>query len=717
MKPWIPTLAGKALFLWAAVLLAVCAWWVIPVAPLHASAVGPAIGLTVAVLLLSLTGAAILQLTGLLEQLPEGVFRDLTCAGAGQIFCSAFIFARSALAWGAMKLFSIRLPLTSVELYLCVALTLYCAARKPGFSPAKCKVFLSSILLPLTLMFITTLIIANNELPRELMLSSDPDQHAFWAWQITKQGMIPFSLLSWGPEPFHYPAGFAVLNSLWSWLSLVSATQVVAAQPILQSQLAFLFLAFWAFLIVKVSYDARDTVVLWAFVLILFYGFLPYGYHRTYFHLEGTGRLSSLFLLAFPLLSFLSQAANAEMNGCKKALMFLGAAACGLLISVSPFHVLLPPLLAGMAILILLISSGVSARASIIPLVLSAGAISALCALDPFYIQKLAGIPDFIPIDIAPLPPGTTQISLNAALSDLLKFLTNRPSSGMLLQMLVIDGRIAGATIILTSLMLLVFGKPTWRLVPILFGALLTAGFVLFVGNALLPSLGPAVAIGTPLRLLVGYVDYNARQYALLIIVLLSAFSFATIHASFGRTISTILLCGLGIYFSITIRENDLVLVQPRVSYNGPLGTINDDDRKIVEKLRLDFFRRFGKKDGEVPKILIPNSIVEFGPEIWFFPQGGSRLLATSGSFPLAFYYGQGSRDYTLKNYRKHVCESFDLQWLRQRNIRYFFQPSEKGSQCVADLDGLKARFRTRYESGNAFVLDLGKRRKGRGPI
>jgi hypothetical protein len=74
---------------------------------------------------------------------------------------------------------------------------------------------------------------------------------------------------------------------------------------------------------------------------------------------------------------------------------------------------------------------------------------------------------------------------------------------------------------------------------------------------------------------------------------------------------------------------------------------------------------------------------------------------------PLAFYYSQGWKDFSYKNYRDKVCRRFDLQWLIKRNVRYMFLPSQRGPICVRGLDRLLKDEMILFRSTNSLFIKL----------
>jgi hypothetical protein len=107
-----------------------------------------------------------------------------------------------------------------------------------------------------------------------------------------------------------------------------------------------------------------------------------------------------------------------------------------------------------------------------------------------------------------------------------------------------------------------------------------------------------------------------------------------------------------------------------------------------------------------VPKILVLNAPVIIGNERWLLPTGASRILPTFNTFPLAFYYFQGSPDYSYELYQKNICQSLNLQWLREKNIRYLFVPSYNFG-CLRKKAALLLQGKIIEQSGKSMFIDI----------
>jgi hypothetical protein len=133
-----------------------------------------------------------------------------------------------------------------------------------------------------------------------------------------------------------------------------------------------------------------------------------------------------------------------------------------------------------------------------------------------------------------------------------------------------------------------------------------------------------------------------------------------------------------------------LINIKPRQEYCECCPIISHDDEKLFAYMQTQYKEYVANNRPtdfkSIPKILIPNAPDFINGEKWIFPIGATRILPLYQTFPLAFFYGQGSDDYSSEIYKKKVCRDLDLRWMAVRNIRYIVLPSkEKG--CIRGLN------------------------------
>ena len=136
------------------------------------------------------------------------------------------------------------------------------------------------------------------------------------------------------------------------------------------------------------------------------------------------------------------------------------------------------------------------------------------------------------------------------------------------------------------------------------------------------------------------------------------------------------------------------------------MGCTSEDDHHVLRESESLFKREYAKQD-RPPRMLILNTILDFGIERWVMPRSGSRSAILYDTFPLAFYYYQGDQAYTLENYRNNICENFDVEWLVENNIQFLFIPSDRADVCIHDYPTIESRLTTRFESGLSKIYQI----------
>jgi len=104
---------------------------------------------------------------------------------------------------------------------------------------------------------------------------------------------------------------------------------------------------------------------------------------------------------------------------------------------------------------------------------------------------------------------------------------------------------------------------------------------------------------------------------------------------------------------------------------------------------------------------LVTNRLKDIWRERWLFPVGTSRNLPANTGFPLAFFYYKGDVDFSYRNYAEHVCEKFDISWLKAHRVKYLYLPSDRKKACVSDVDSLLEGNGVVALSGKAALIRL----------
>jgi len=558
-------------------------------------------------------------------------------------------------------------------------------------------------------------IVAWNELPRVTMLSTDPDQHAFFAHQVQRFGMLPyFHQFWWGDVDFRYPGGFAILNYVWMAISGLDARQVVQVQTLLQVQLAILLL----FESVQLDGTQRAGRVLLALLLYLvaYYGPLTYGYQRIYFHNGGAPRASSMLVAALSLDLLLFALSRRRDDPARRDLPIAPQALfLGLSITVSTWInvVNLPYLLAmsGFGLGALLVARPSWRRAAAGLLVL---APLPLVLIDPYYLKRLVfgTTGHVVAAQVEPPPPlaalpGLWGESLASWLGRPLQFLGDSFYTNL--------ASVRTTAVIFAILALglaFVIRGPRRRSATALLAALAlvvaTRALVFPLAEALLP-------FGPDFNLLSPYIDASRQQF----IILIWYAALALIFLELTRELTPGPLAGAVSVLALllALAPNSKIKWRQRYDYAESKETVTPADFRVIEQIE-KLFRSWRLEHPEldsasVPRILIPNAIIHVNGENWLFPYGAARILPLYDVFPTAFFYFQGSNDYTFEAYQEHVCTRFDTDWLHARGIRYLFVPANRGPICVAELDGLLASAPTLIRDGDAVFVEIPASRPG----
>ena len=596
----------------------------------------------------------------------------------GQALLVVYVAVRSVIhAW------SQTLPITAAEIVLLAAAAAIYVAHGMRAAPLPVRASRSWWPLELAVLTVVCVVVGDRELPRIVMLSSDPDTHAYFARMLEVRGGIPWS----GGDVFNYPSGTATLGFLWAKLAFLDVRNAVTALPLLQ--------AFFAAALVAEGFAVRtrDTRVLLGLFLaalgITAAAFLVPLY-ANYAHMEGAGRQMAIALLAVVPAALLSQRA-----GSGAALAGLMLLALFALAALNPINLVVP--------MVLLATFGlqqVLVHRRIGWWVLVPIALIPLLLLDPYYWTLIAGagtpesrftVDGMLPVKPLPSIMSEWGSALSRGPGDFLAGNTRfLPAQAPLF--------VASAV----PLLLILGWIRRWTLYRVLRGAAvaLFAIVSLWVADALFDTL-----LGDRrFYLLAPYYWLALAQLKILLVTTLTLAVILAAHlrrwpwpAWAGFTLVAITIAALSMS-----RTQDF-MDRPRYAYCGSLGCAARDDLAVLEEFEL-----LAKKGALRPgKVLLPNSLHEAHREKWIFPVTGARALPFFDGPSPAFYYYQGDPDFTTENYVHHVCERLDRDWLRQQSVTYIFLPQHRGSACVAGMEALVQTERVVVRRGNSMILEL----------
>ena len=514
------------------------------------------------------------------------------------------------------------------------------------------------------------------DLPQSVMLSTDPDQHLYFASRILFSGGIPWSQGHIGPNSFNYPAGFASLVAVWVRIGLFDIKSCLAVLPTIQSILA-------VFLCLEItrttSYVSKNTN--WRSLLILlfiFFSIFTFTNEYRFYHLQGTGRIGSWMILATVIYSSFKKD-NFSLN--------IAIIGCVVLAFINPILPIVPGLLVAIRILLQIFKDF---RLKTILWVTIAILVSiSFIFIDPYYFKLLAQY-----------TLRQTQ-SINAQPHS---FSFNLSFPNFLPPLLGDWGLVILASLIVVTVLFSVINRNKDYFVIVF-----SMPLIICLAHFLSPLLLALTSLAPGGSLLMPYFNFTQYQMITIWIIILMGASLQLIQDNkIGFFALTSFL--LFNYQNINNKRDQigLINIKPRQEYCGCCPIITQDDKNLFQYMETQF-KLYVEQNRptdfqSIPKILIPNAPDFINGEKWIFPVGATRILPLYETFPLAFFYGQGSDEYSSEIYKKKVCRAIDRRWLAVRNIRYIVLPS-KGKGCVRGLDLTENDIV--YRSGNAKLVKL----------
>lgn len=613
----------------------------------------------------------------------------------GQVVFVAYIYVRSVLTQLLPTL-----PMTRYELLLLVAVTALLAWRR-GLLRSAVEGRAASLALQAMLLGMVCVVLADRELPRLAMLSSDPDTHAFLARQLERFGGIYKDQGGWGSEPMTYPAGSASLIFAWASLSFLDVRNALAVLPMVLTLLASLAIA---------ERTAREGggKLGHALAMVSAIGVtsvaLAFPLYQNFAHMEGTGRLLSIGMAALACLLLARFVAAAKtLTGSGEACLLALVVFC--LASLNPANVAAVSLIVTAVALVSVVKP---LRATLLLASLPFGLLPLL--LDPYYYGMLTGADAAQKVTLAPgLAPLTAQQLIDGWSEALLGDWKAR--LGTLLKMMPWHATPTFG-VLGVALLLPLLAARSWAAEGAIqhapSGRWIAVTLLWFAGALLGIALLEPFARDPRAFLLTQYYPMVLAQYkALALVALASLLVVAAVRAR-GVAAGALAIAGAFGLAALVLRPVQPMALAASREYCGTVGCVKSSDVEVVEKLeRLVAQGSIARADGSLPRVLVPNQEVQAGYETWMFPIGGSRYLAMADALPVAFFYHQGDADYSSRNYQTHVCESLDRAWLARENIRYVFLPADRPRTCAGVTDALTLSERVLLNSGDTWLLEL----------
>lgn len=636
----------------------------------------------------------------------------------GQIFLVLYIYLRSVVSLLSEKALNFRAPVSLAEVIL-VVISLTLITYKPRSERVKSSAdILAPFSGPLLILFLALTLFVFRELPREIALSTDPDQHTFFATQILRFGVVPFSQYEWGARDFHYPSAFAVINFLWASISGLAALETVTLQPMLQCIIAVFSLL--EFILLKLI---RDTEIKYYFtvsaalvLLGLYFALLPHGYQIAHYHLENAAQISSLALIAISLIiSFIILSSKwLDLANSNRLLWLLGIVAA-LLALMNPIYVVLPCFIFSICCLTVFIRlRSFTIIYCIVPPIIT-------LILDPYVCAQLLGAYSAPTTKLLQQSVISNQTDLNflALLNKASTLLTANFYSLNSFLDLYNHPLLPHKTLLFLSLSLLILYFVVSRYFKLAIDQSLVSVILYFlllfpIPLVLFRSIFRAMPLSFNSEMIYTYFNASMEHTLYLLVfcclasILLMLYCLSSAKTLY-LTISP-LICLVLVFYLEPIR-NDLSVTntKARANYCGSLGCLLNDDKAVLNELEKLFLAEYGgtKSRTDPAKLLVLNRIWETRDEKWLVPVGAARVLPFYNTYPAAFYYFQADNDYSFSNYKRYICNRLNINWLKKRSIKYLFVPSQRDNYCLKALNKLMDSENVVFKQGQSALIKL----------
>jgi hypothetical protein len=636
---------------------------------------------------LTLSAALGLAVTSLIA--PAGRPKIFLAIVVGHAFLVLYVYARSSLARGVPQLAipAWELPVLAgcALAYLMLLMrrrdgrALYLAAQAP---------------VAFGVLAAVSVVVADRELPRLLMLSTDPDIHAFFAAQITRFGFIPSSQGGWGSEAFNYPAGSPALIYVWSRLSGLDIANSVASLPLLLLLLTPLVIA-EAFAPDDASRPQQIAITA-AAILVAAAGlamplFMPFS------HMEGYGRQAALPFFAATAVLLTRMVSRGEQGSSDYAVLFMLLAAVS---AMNPVNALLPVIVIAVVVLAIAAQNQTVPWRALIPALFVLPLL-----LDPYYQALFLGSERAV--QKLTLSPELVDKSGEQVISDAVAYIARVSTwyEQLALRLLPWD-RYPSFIVALTGIgTLLVYLKSGWRPRPIMaISAVVLIGLLVGVLAIL-----AGVEDDRKYYLLHPYFLVSIGQMKVVSLLMLGSMAVAQLISRYSFNPQALAGCAIAMALIVVpIRLAQPIESTPRVRECYLGSCLPPDDLALLRAMSEGELRSSALGGYADARILAPNVVAQIGLEKWAFPVGTARLLGQIETLPVAFYYMQGDPDFTADAYETHVCERFDRAWLAKEKIEFLFVSARTDYACVKDLDKLVANAEVVIQRGRAMLLRVG---------
>lgn len=551
----------------------------------------------------------------------------------------------------------------------------------------------------LVLLLLLCVVIADRELPRAVLLSSDPDFHAFFGKQVERLGGVPFAQQQWGGAPFNYPAGSGVILFLWKKFTGLDQVNLLTVLPLL-----FSYLAGW--LVVERLPLAADKPVYKAMLLVVVLALVSAGFlfplYPPFAHMESSARQMSILFGAL-LVSLLVGGLGAAPPGQVAALRWLApAVVLFVLLILNPANIAIP----GVILAALFALEAYRGRWRFdLALVFVAG--FALTVMEPFY-QGLMGMVRQVRTDTVVYDASLVVKDLPRIVADTLSILSGEVPR-FFHELMVLFSEDSPyyflslfAFYLVCLLPFLSKSRQEVRAAAVFLG-------VMGVSLYLVYGLSNALRDDRRFFLLAPYIFFNLTQYKALLLTAMAGMVLVQAMNRSWHWVWVLLLCAV-VFLpqKMLIRSSQDMFLDARQSYCGSLGCLPDDDQRLLAEIHR--LLKEGALTGTgpaMPKVLLPNSVAKMALETWIFPVSSARVFPFHEELPAAFYYYQGDAEYGTASYLERVCQRLDRAWLKSKGIAYVYLPSERKEACLAGMEDLVRTEQVVLRVGGAYLLKL----------
>ena len=610
-------------------------------------------------------------------------FYPIHCIAVSTFVLMIYVYLRSIINY----LFDFIVPITAID-FLLILLSLYLLTYKKKANYSLRSNFKDNkyrYLLFLFYAFVLLFIVVLRDIPRISLLSSDPSIHAFISGQIINFGTVFYNhQLYWGDTGFNYPTGLHVTNFIWATLSGLNTIDITSVQVLIQYVLAVLLLMEVLINNVKIDFkNITNYVVIFIMLVFVLFRFMPYSYAPGHYHLEGTGRMASLFWFAIlfgKIFSFFSDKKN-QIYDFGFEITTMGAVVF-VLFAFNPINVIFPMILLPICFAAAAVKKNM--RFNIKHALVCVPLIIIVFCIEPVIFNKIFNV---APVNEISNHKFTVVVLLQEYGQALIATVTHLNCKNIFISIFgvafaSIFGINNGFHSASIYLMVLVFAalcaialknkKLNIFLIVFPFAIYLIRYLVLIFGYIVEKH-----QLVSRYYLVNGYFDYTFIQMVHIWFLLVLIALLMSVVKQKWLYFFILLIVASNIIFPYNLPPFDY-----RKNYPGV--TVSAGDMRVISYI-IDRFREYSKNKTltscNVDKILLPAVYLENynGKENWLFLCDADNYLALSKSYPVAFYYScndevfTGSKKNNFYTYKEKIKDNFDFEWIKANNIKYLF--------------------------------------------